>query len=265
MCLILLSYHSHSHYRLVMAANRDEFYDRPTAPADFWEDEPNVLAGRDLKYGGTWLGITKTGRLAALTNFRNPASRKNCALSRGHLVSDFLTCMDKPFKYYQALVTKANNYNDFSLLFGNQNQIHFMSSQSGQFLNLTAGTYGLSNHLLNTPWPKVKRGRDALRHIISNGGEICPEAIFEILTDQKCPDDELLPDTGLGLEWERILAPIFITSSVYGTRSSTVLLIDSENKVTFIERSYHDRDPGQSTEKKFDFQLNSITQPTTYS
>ena len=264
MCLILLSFYSHSHCRLVLAANRDEFYDRPTAPADFWEDEPNVLAGRDLKHGGTWLGITKNGRIAALTNFRNPSNRKNSALSRGHLVSDFLKCRDKPLEYYQRLMTTAHNYNDFSLLFGNQDQIHFMSSQSGKFQSLTAGTYGLSNHLLDTPWPKVKMGRDSLRQLISKDDELWPEAIFEILTDKKRPDDEFLPDTGVGLEWERILAPIFITSSVYGTRLSTVLLIDLENKVTFIERSYHGHDPSQFTEKKFEFKLNSIILPMAY-
>jgi uncharacterized protein with NRDE domain len=137
-----------------------------------------------------------------------------------------------------------------------------MSSKSGKFQSLTAGTYGLSNHLLDTPWPKVKMGRDTLRQLISRDEELWPEAIFEILTDKKRPDDEFLPDTGVGLEWERILAPIFITSSIYGTRSSTVLLIDLENKVTFIERSYHDHDPSQFTEKKFEFKLNSTILPT---
>ncbi|MGC8602873.1 MAG: NRDE family protein [Desulfomonilaceae bacterium] len=256
MCLILFSLNDHPHYQLVLAANRDEFYDRPTAAANFWEDHLSVLGGRDLKHGGTWLGISKTGRIAALTNFRNPSNRKSHALSRGQLVSDFLKYQFKPVEYYQILTATRHKYNDFSLLFGNPGQMYFMSSHFDKLQSLTPGIYGLSNHLLNTPWPKVKIGLDGLRQLLANNDKLRPDAIFEILTDRTRPDDKFLPDTGVGLEWERILAPVFITSSVYGTRSSTVLLIDLENNVNFTERIYHDHDPQDFTEQKFEFKLN---------
>ncbi len=255
MCLILLSFNSHSRYRLILAGNRDEFYDRPTASANFWEDEPNVLAGRDLKDGGTWLGITRTGRIAALTNFRDPSIRKVNAPSRGHVVSDFLKDREQPLKYFERLINTAENYNNFNLLFGDQNKIYFMSNRIGKIQSLTSGVYGLSNHYLNTPWPKVKRGQKTLSQLISEGNELSTEAIFSILGDRSCPNDRFLPDSGVGLECERILAPIFVTSPAYGTRSSSVLLIDFESNVTFTERSYHSPDPGVFEERKFEFMV----------
>ena len=255
MCLILVSFNDHSRYHLIFAANRDEFYERPTASAHFWEDQPNILGGRDLKHGGTWLGVTKQGRIAALTNYRNPSNRKFDAPSRGRLVSDFLMELDDPADYGQRLMRTKNNYNDFNLLFGKRDQIFFVSSQSSDVQSLPQGTHGLSNHLLDTPWPKVKTGIKALRHLVSGSDDISHESIFRILTDTRRPDDKFLPDTGIGLEWERILAPIFITSPVYGTRSSTVVTIDFENNVSFLERSYVNQDPGVFTEKQFEFRL----------
>lgn len=255
MCLVLLSFKNHPQYRLVLTGNRDEFYDRPTAPADFWEDDPNVLAGRDLKEGGTWMGVTRTGRIAVLTNFRDPSHRKSDAPSRGHVVSDFLKSREKPLKYVQRLTARAHRYNDFNLLLGDRNQIYFMSNRDGTWRSLTAGIYGLSNHLLDTPWPKVKCGRDAFMRILSQEHQFASDAIFEILADRRQPDDRLLPDTGIGIEWERILAPIFVASSDYGTRSSVILLIDFEDNVILMERSYNNSDPNQFRERKFEFRL----------
>ncbi|MGC8658719.1 MAG: NRDE family protein [Desulfomonilaceae bacterium] len=256
MCLILVSFNNHSRYRLILAANRDEFYERPTAPADFWEDDLNVLAGRDLKKGGTWLGVTKQGRIAALTNYRNPSNQKDDAPSRGHLVSDFLKGTDSdPTVYGQKLLKNVHDYNDFNLLFGRPDQVYFLSSQSSSVEILQPGTHGLSNHLLDTPWPKVRTGVKALDHVVSCCEDVSPESVFKILTDTNRPADEFLPDTGIGLEWERILAPIFITSPVYGTRSSTVVMIDFENHVSFVERSYVNQDPNIFTEKTFEFTL----------
>ncbi|MFA6223519.1 MAG: NRDE family protein [Desulfomonilaceae bacterium] len=255
MCLVLLSFKNHPRYRLVLAGNRDEFYDRPTAPADFWEDDPNVVAGRDLKEGGTWMGVTRTGRIAVLTNFRDPSHKKSHAPSRGHVVSDFLKSRETPLKYIQTLVPKAHSYNDFNLLLGDNNQIYFMSNRNGKWRSLAAGIYGLSNHLLDTPWPKVKCGRDAFMRILSQGHQFAADAIFKILADRTQPDDRLLPDTGIGIEWERILAPIFVASSDYGTRSSVILLIDFEDNVIFMERSYDNSDPSQFSERKFEFRV----------
>lgn len=255
MCLILFSFRHHSRYQLVMAANRDEFLDRPTASADFWEDDPNVLAGRDLKAGGTWLGITKTGRIAALTNFRNPSLRNDNAPSRGRLVSDFLKGSEKPLEYVQRLMITAHNYNHFNLLLGDLNQIYSISNLDETWHTLEPGIYGLSNHLLDTPWPKVTKGREELSQVLSAGKKPFVDRIFEILTDNQQPDDRFLPDTGVGLEWERILSPIFVTGPAYGTRSSVVLLIDIENNVYFVERTYHTSDRNLFEEKKFEFRL----------
>ncbi len=255
MCLILLSFNNHPRYWLVLAGNRDEFHDRPTASADFWEDDTNVLAGRDLKDGGTWLGITKTGRIAALTNFRDPSRRKENAPSRGHVVGDFLKDQEEPLKYIQRLKTTGYNYNDFSLFLGDRHQLYFISNRNGMWQSLTPGIYVLSNHLLNTPWPKVIRGREAFREVLSKKEELSSEGIFMVLNDRIQPDDTFLPDTGVGLEWERILAPVFITGPAYGTRSSVVLLIDFQDNVTFTERSYSNSDPSLFKEKTFEFKI----------
>jgi uncharacterized protein with NRDE domain len=255
MCLVLLSFKDHPRYRLVLAGNRDEFYDRPSGPADFWEDDPNVLAGRDLKEGGTWMGVTRTGRIAVITNFRDPSHKKTDAPSRGHVVSDFLKSRKKPLKYLQELTARAHIYNDFNLLLGDRNQIYFMSNRDTPWRCLSAGIYGLSNHLLDTPWPKVTRARDAFRRVLSQQHEFATDAIFKILADRRQPDDRFLPDTGIGIEWERILAPIFVASSDYGTRSSVILLLDYENNAILTERSYSGSDPNEFSERKFQFKV----------
>jgi uncharacterized protein with NRDE domain len=255
MCLVLLSFKNHARYRLVLAGNRDEFYDRPTAPADFWDDDPNVLAGRDLREGGTWMGVTRTGKVAVLTNFRDPSHKKTDAPSRGQVVSDFLKSQETPLKYIQTSAPKAHNYNDFNLLLGDRNQIYFISNRDGTWRSLTAGIYGLSNHFLDTPWPKVARGRVAFRRTLSQQHEVASDAIFKILADTRQPDDRFLPDTGIGIEWERILAPIFVASSDYGTRSSVIFSLDYEDNAILTERSYNNSDPNEFSERKFEFKL----------
>jgi len=247
----------HSQYSLVLAANRDEDYDRPSAPAAFWNDAPNILAGRDLKERGTWLGITKKGRIAALTNYRDPASVKEGAPSRGWLVSDFLRGHEEPLTYLQNLAFRADRYNSFSLILGDLSRLYYFSNRDGLF-ELSPGLYGLSNHLLDTPWPKVERGKEALRLLLFKKQSPLPEEIFNILTDRSMPDNESLPDTGVGLEWERILSPIFISSPTYGTRSSTVLIIDRKGHVTFVEGIFNAHpDPFPFITAKFEFRINS--------
>jgi uncharacterized protein with NRDE domain len=255
MCLILVSVNNHSQYSLILAGNRDEFLDRPTASAHFWEDAPNILAGRDLRESGTWLGISTSGELAVLTNFRNPSGRKQNALSRGNLVSEFLRNECNPSKYAERLADDVHNYNEFNLLFGHRSQLRFLSNRETKPRILEPGVYGLSNHLLDTPWPKLVRGKMALQETLSKGENLDPEVLFEILTDRTQPPDESLPETGVGLEWERILAPIFVSSDSYGTRSSVVLLIDLENKVTFWERTYDNCNPHRFEEKRFEFSI----------
>ncbi|MBW2600214.1 MAG: NRDE family protein, partial [Deltaproteobacteria bacterium] len=219
-------------------ANRDEFYERPTAQASFREEFPDMLAGRDLKDGGTWLGITKTGRIAAITNFRDIHNLKDDAPSRGNLVSGFLRGGENPGEYIQNMRRVSDRYNGFNLILGDRSGLFYVSNAGGVFHEISSGVHGLSNHLLNTPWPKVEQGKKLLGSLISKTINPSPDEIFHILADTSRPDDEHLPDTGIGLEWERLLSPIFIQSEIYGTRSSTIIFVDREDNVTFIERSF---------------------------
>lgn len=238
MCLILFAYNIHPSYRLVLAANRDEFYDRPSAAADFWEKTPQVLAGVDLKEKGTWLGVTRDGKFAAVTNYRDPASWKNDAPSRGRLVSRYLTGGAGAEKYLKKISDEASRYNGFNLLLGDAESL-WVYSNRGQARKLPEGVFGLSNHLLDTPWPKVRRGKKLLEKTLTLKGKDLEEALFSLLEDRHVPPDGQLPDTGVNLEWERILSPMFIRSPVYGTRSCTILLIGRNRRVTFAERIYN--------------------------
>lgn len=238
MCLILFAYEAHPSYRLILAANRDEFYERPTGPAAFWPDAPGLLAGRDLRHGGTWLGVTRAGRFAALTNYRDPSAKLDGARSRGGLVTDFLKNRQPPAHYAREVAATAAAYDGFNLLAGDAQTLYYFSNRGGAPSKLAPGVYGLSNHLLDTPWPKVARGKRALGEVIGTGDALAPEAVIEILFDRVRAADAELPDTGVGVEVERVLSPLFIASPGYGTRSSTVVLIDREGKLTFVERSF---------------------------
>ncbi len=238
MCILLISLQQHPKYPLIVAANRDEFYDRPTSAAAFWADAPHVLAGRDLQQGGTWLGITRQGRFAALTNFRDAESTPADRPSRGHLVSKFLLGDESPDVYLSTVAQQADRYNGFSLIAGQGDDFLFYSNREGRVRRLAPGVYGLSNHLLNTPWPKVARGTQSLSELLSAGGDPAPEILFATLTDGTIADDAGLPDTGIGLARERLLSPLFITGDHYGTRSSTVILLDQSGNIMFSERSF---------------------------
>lgn len=238
MCLLLLSYDMHPDYRLVLAANRDEFYDRPTRPLSFWEDAPNILAGRDLKCHGTWLALTRKGRISAVTNFREQVVQKENAPSRGHLVSGFGAWKESPKKYLEHIETIGRAYNGFNLLAGDRSGIYYYSNRGKGIRKIAPGIYGVSNHLLDTPWPKVEKGKADLKALIAGKSDIHPEDIFSLLGDRSIPPDDRLPDTGVGIDWERILSPLFITSDIYGTRSSSVILEERSGKVTFWERTF---------------------------
>jgi len=254
MCLILLALESHPSYPLVFLANRDEFYDRPSAPAAFWDDAPHVLAGRDLHAGGTWFGITTTGRIAAVTNYRDPASIQAVAPSRGKLVSDFLLGQDTPADYLNSLIERAHAYNGFNIILGTAQELYWYSNRGDEPRPLEPGIHGLSNHLLDTDWYKVLHGKQALAEILSSHATPDPAHFFPLLADPFIPDDVDLPDTGVGLEWERILASLFITSPAYGTRCSMVLLIDSDGHVTFAEKTFN-RDPARPSTVHYRFQI----------
>lgn len=238
MCLILLAYAAHPMHRLIVLANRDEYYSRPTAPLDFWQDHPQVLAGRDLEHHGTWMGVTRTGRLAAITNYRAPHLLKNDAPSRGHLVSGFLLSDEPPAQYLRRIDAKADAYNGFNLIVGDSADLFYYSNMEGTIRKLVPGIYGLSNHLLDTPWPKVLNAKQALAALINGGRETSPEAFLKVLQSRAIAADAHLPDTGVGAAWERMLSPAFISSPTYGTRSSTLLRIDSDGRLSFTERTW---------------------------
>lgn len=236
MCLILIAYRAHPRYSLVVAANRDEWFGRPTAPAGFWSDAPEVLAGRDLEAGGTWLGVTRGGRFAALTNFRDPATLRDDAPSRGALVSDFLTSSADADGYLRSVRRDANRYNGFSLVLGDLASLRYFSNRGGEARALQPGIYGLSNHLLDAPWPKVCAGKARLAAHLD--GEVDAEALLDLLDDTQVAPDAELPRTGVPLERERALSPLRIRAGDYGTRSSTVLLVAQDGEVSLVERSF---------------------------
>jgi len=256
MCLILLAYNTHPSYRLIVAANRDEFYERPSAAADFWPACPQLLAGRDLKDGGTWMGITKNGKFAAITNYRDPASHRSGVPSRGKLVSNYLCGDMNPGKYLDKLSRQMDKYNGFNLIIGDKNDLFFFSNRSGR-QRLDAGIYGLSNHLLNTPWPKVRRGKKALSDAMNKKGAPLEEALFAILANRKKAPERQLPATGIGLEWERLLSPIFIESAAYGTRSSTILLIGKNGRIKLLEKVFDGKTEPWLT-SRFSFIMNKV-------
>ncbi|MBW1731873.1 MAG: NRDE family protein [Deltaproteobacteria bacterium] len=260
MCLLIIAYRHHPYYPLILLANRDEYYERPTAPAHFWKDAPWVLGGKDLRGGGTWLGITHTGRIAAITNYRDPAHEKKGAPSRGMLVKDFLVRKDPPLYYLQELSKKSAAYNGFNLIVGQGKELYWYSNRGQGIRHLSPGIIGLSNHLLDTPWPKVVKAKKALARLLSSPTLLPEEAFFEILLDRRPAKDSELPDTGVGLEWERILSPIFITSPVYGTRSSTLIFLDHQGEVTFVERTHDPNGPLPRT-RKYQFRISSTARP----
>jgi uncharacterized protein with NRDE domain len=245
-CLILLAYDVHPEYRLVLAANRDEFYDRPTRPMAFWEDHPDILAGRDLKGGGTWLGITRSGRFAAITNYREPGGPKPGAPSRGNLVSGFLSGNAPCLAYLEAVLAVGHTYSGFNLIVGDDSGLYYYSNRRPGIHRLDPGWYGLSNHLLNTPWPKVEKGLALLKKAVLDAASVNMDPIFHLLKNREVPPDDRLPDTGVGMEWERILSPVFIQSPGYGTRSSSIMLVGRNGSIHAAEQTYEcGFEPGQ--------------------
>jgi uncharacterized protein with NRDE domain len=258
MCLLLFSYRRHPRFRLLAAANRDEFYERPTAPAEFWPEQPDVLAGRDLLSGGTWMGIARNGRFAALTNYRDPAFQVSGAPTRGRLVSDFLAGNHPAGRYMEAVAAEAKRYNGFNLLVADAEHLYYFGNRGDGIHRLGSGIYGLSNHLLDTPWPKVAEGKEALFAQFTGQEPFDPEAVFAALADRSRPPDHRLPDTGMGMQWERILSSRFITSETYGTRSSTVLAVGNDGAVHFLEKTFTDGQPGKT--RSFSFQIDRLSE-----
>ncbi|MEM8487710.1 MAG: NRDE family protein [Bacteroidota bacterium] len=240
MCLILFSYAQHPRYKLILAANRDEFLERSTAPAGFWEAHPHVLAGRDVKAGGTWMGVTKNLRFAAITNYRDPSAEKKDAPTRGRLVLDFLAGSAAPATYLQTLQKSAGDYNGYNLLVGDERGLWYYSNRENIVREVSPGLYGLSNHLLDTAWPKVTKGKSRLKTAI-DADDLKSPTLLDVLCDTQQAADAELPQTGVPLDWERMLSPMFIETPNYGTRASTVLLVEYDGRVSFVERTVHPR------------------------
>lgn len=244
MCLLVLAHRVHPAWRLVVAANRDELHARATAPAGWWDDHPEVLGGRDLEAGGTWLGVTRDGRFAALTNVREPGSMRRGPRSRGELVRDFLTGAATPASFLADLVPRGGDFPGFNLVVGDTEELWHWSNRGPAPCRLAPGLFGLSNAGLDTPWPKVVRARAALGELIGAGQLDSPvtgaeeERALAVLADRAVAPDAALPDTGVGLERERLLAPAFIVSPAYGTRSSTLLCLGIDGGIHLVERSF---------------------------
>lgn len=256
MCLIFLALEQHSDYRLVVAANRDEAYQRPTAPADYWADHPHILAGRDLQAGGTWMGISTTGRFAALTNVRSPRAPLPQPPSRGELISNFFNHDAEPERYLRQVEEKSAAYNGFCLLLYGTNGLHYLSNfDSDGFRTLTPGLYGLSNHLLDTPWPKVEEGKQAVGEWLETGGENV-EGLFAIMTRKDRAADRDLPDTGVDKAFEKALSALFIESPGYGTRSTSVVLVGYDGTTVFVERTFEPHTGDVST-VRYELQIGS--------
>jgi len=236
MCLIYLAWKHHPHYKLILAGNRDEFYERPTREAGFWKDNPNLLSGKDLKGGGTWLGVTKDGKFSAITNYRDPRNIKKNAPTRGHLITNYLSVEESPKNYFMNIRDRLDHYNGFNLLLGSVDALYYFNNIKKKLTSLDKGIYGLSNAFLNSPWPKVTDGLNDFQSIIS--GTFNDDHLFDLLTDTRLSTDERLPNTGIPFELEKKLSARFIRTELYGTCCSTVLTIDQHDNVSFTERVY---------------------------
>jgi uncharacterized protein with NRDE domain len=253
MCLIFLSISQHPKYKLIIAANRDEFYNRKTAPADFWKDQPQILGGRDLEAQGTWMAMTRSGKISMVTNYRDPKNIDVNAPSRGQLVTDFLLGEKSAENYLKEVEQSTKRYNGFNLITGNASELYYYSNYKPGAEKIQSGFYGLSNHLLDTPWPKVQRGKERLKSILDQS-VIQASQLFQFLyDDHRAPDDQL-PETGIGLERERALSSMFIKTTGYGTRCSTVILVDHQGNVEFTERVY-DLSTFQFTDRSYQFAI----------
>lgn len=234
MCLIVFAWRPGHPQPLIVAANRDEFYARPSLPLAQWPEAPHVYAGRDLEAGGTWLGVGANGRFAALTNIRDP-HQPPARKSRGELVARFLSGETSIDDYLSDVVGRSMEYAGFNLLIGNSHEVWHYNARSSEAVMLQPGVYGLSNAGLDTPWPKLLRARAALEGLLDDPQ---PEALLALLNDTQAAAFAELPDTGVGLATETLLSSVFIASPTYGTRASTALIVQADGTRHMVERSF---------------------------
>ncbi|HET6655563.1 MAG TPA: NRDE family protein [Gammaproteobacteria bacterium] len=238
MCLIAIAWKTDADWPLVLVGNRDEFHARATDPASFWRGAPDVIGGRDLAAGGSWLGVRANGRFAAVTNYRDRIDPPPEARSRGHLVGDFLRGEMAPAVFMADVAAEADCYAGFNLFVGDRGTLMYFSNRGGQPRQLAPGRYALSNAALDTPWPKVQRMRDAFAQQLDEQPPPDPEALLAVLNDRTPAPDADLPDTGLPRDRERLLSAPFVVSPSYGTRASSVVIVRADGRTSFTERGF---------------------------
>lgn len=237
MCLMILGWQVHPRYRLVVAANRDEFHRRPAAPLAPWPDAPGILAGRDLQAGGTWLAVDRERRFGLITNFRDLSLPRATGPSRGELIPRFLLGQVSACEYLDGVNARASEYPGFNLLLADTNALWYASNRADPFAReLRGGIYGVSNHLLDTPWPKLERARAAFRNWVAEA-TTSPEALLDLLGD-RTPSQSIDAQSGLSPEWERTLSSPFVLHPEYGTRASTVIAIEPDGSMLVHERRF---------------------------
>jgi uncharacterized protein with NRDE domain len=257
MCLLIFAHQTSTRYPLVVAANRDEFHARPTAPSAFWADYPGLLAGKDLDQGGTWMGMTGDGRCAAITNYRDPSRTVAAPRSRGELPLGYLTGQQDPQAYLQDIAARATEYAGFNLLLGDRDHLWYFTNSLPTAecapLCLPPGIYGLSNARLDTPWPKVETGKSKLEKLLDDK-PLAHDALAAVVSDQKLADVQALRPHGMETEMDQLLSAQFIVTGRYGTRSSTTLWTDSSGLASWRELSFNEL--GEIREvREFEFAL----------
>ena len=253
MCLLVLAWNAHPRYRLVVAANRDEYHERPTAPLGRWPSAPEILAGRDLRAGGTWLGIDRGRRFGIVTNFRDLMGAPPQAPSRGGLIPRYLNGKAGPGDYLAALAPEAEAYGGFNLLLADGESLWYASNRGTPFARaLSPGIHGLSNERLDTPWPKLVRVRDGFEAWLRGGGGVDDGRLFALLADRAPASDLGLPSTDVSPEWERTLSSPFVLNPSYGTRCSTLVAIEPAGACFVAERRF---DPSGACSGETQYQL----------
>jgi uncharacterized protein with NRDE domain len=238
MCLILFALRQHPDYPLIVIANRDEYYARPTRSAHWWEDSAGIFAGRDLQAQGTWLGVNRNGRFAAVTNVREPGASASARLSRGNLPREFLAGDEPPESFLTRIKPDADAYAGFNLLIGNPASLYFYSNRQPELIEIPAGIHGISNGLFDEAWPKLTSGKQALSSALAS--TTTDSALMQILTDNTAAQDHQLPKTGITIDIERMLSSRFIRSADYGTRACSIVKFDNQDQISFIEQNYTD-------------------------
>ena len=250
MCLLVFAWQTGPDHALVLAGNRDEFHDRPAAPADWWNDA--IVGGRDLRAGGTWMAARRDGRFAVVTNYREPLEEGRGPRSRGELVTRYLESEATPEDYARAVAARGREYAGYNLLLGSTDTLCYLSNRGRGPEALQPGIYGLSNHLLDTPWPKLQRTRARFERLLAAGADTA--ALLDMLADREPAPDDQLPETGIGPQWERLLSAPFIVSPHYGTRCSTVIKLRNNGEMSLTERRF-DAAGGAIGESDFRFAM----------